>query len=114
MSKVKDFFKKVMGHVGYGSGTGGTSGSAATIRVGANRRTGPLYKSCRSRGCGVRRADGRWLSPWSLYLLRHEMAKAQDPALAHETPLSFSMVFGNRGLRATARYIDRRRAALQA
>lgn len=120
MAKVKEFFQRMMSSVGYGSGAGVGPNQAKIAEPtpgnphGGRRLATPTRKSCRERGWGMRRADGKWMTPWSLYLAKRQMDKAQNPDLARETPLSFAMVFGRQGMACVSRYLPRRRMAQRA
>ena len=104
---VKDFFGRLMNRVGFAS-RGGIVEPTPGSSTGGCRIPVAMRKSCRKRGWGMKRADGKWMSPWDLYLTKVQMDKAQDPELVRETPLSFGMVFGKQGDRCVARYAMRR------
>lgn len=114
MSRVKDFFNKVMNKIGIGQKPRKPDTDivepAPGSNVGGRRRLERRRKSCRERHWGMARKDGRWMSPFDLYLLKREMDKSQSAE--RETPLSFPMVFGRQGMQCAFRYAAPRRPVM--
>lgn len=78
MSRVKDFFGRILGHVaGKASAEAGIMEPSPAHGFGGRSKALPRIKSQRERGWGRERMDGKWMSPFDLWLMRLQMIRSK-------------------------------------